>query len=317
MEEISFTCPECGKNLTAPPEKAGASIRCPDCGTQVQIPEPEAQEPEWLGTPLALEEPEEAPAPPPREARARPRPEVRRAGPARAAVSRPETCGLATASLVLGIVGLFCLGPLAGIPAIVCGHIAHGRVRRSAGQLGGAGLAVAGFVLGYVSFVSALVLGVVLMPALSMRGLQAEIYSDANNLKQIGSAILTYSAVFDERMPASLDDLCPHYVGERQVFVSPADSQPQTTKGGMPCSYEYVGSLRVAPLWSAESIIAYTRKGIFEAGRNCLFLDGHVTWTGESEIAAAFAASYEEVKRGGGLSPQRDKEIRAFYELAD
>lgn len=58
---------------------------------------------------------------------------------------------LATASLVCGILSWVCLGPLAGIPAIICGHIARGRIERSAGALGGAGLALAGLILGYLS----------------------------------------------------------------------------------------------------------------------------------------------------------------------
>lgn len=63
-----------------------------------------------------------------------------------------KTSALAVCSLVLGILGivLLCLSPLFAIPAIICGHIAHAKVRRSGGQLTGGGLAIAGFVTGYV-----------------------------------------------------------------------------------------------------------------------------------------------------------------------
>ena len=44
------------------------------------------------------------------------------------ASARPQQ-GLAVTSLVLGIVSLVCLGPLTGIPAIICGHIARKRSR--------------------------------------------------------------------------------------------------------------------------------------------------------------------------------------------
>lgn len=57
--------------------------------------------------------------------------------------------GLATTSLVLGLLSFFCvLGPLAGIPAIICGHLAGRRISTSSGALAGSGLALAGFILG-------------------------------------------------------------------------------------------------------------------------------------------------------------------------
>jgi len=64
-----------------------------------------------------------------------------------------KTSGLAITSLVLGIVSvvLLCVGPLFAIPAIICGHIAYARTRGSQGLLTGAGLALAGFITGYVS----------------------------------------------------------------------------------------------------------------------------------------------------------------------
>lgn len=58
---------------------------------------------------------------------------------------------LATTSLVLGLLGLFCLGPLTGIPAIICGHLAGRRIAQSQGRIGGSGMALAGFVLGCLS----------------------------------------------------------------------------------------------------------------------------------------------------------------------
>jgi hypothetical protein len=58
----------------------------------------------------------------------------------------PPTNGLAIASLVCGV-GAFIIG-LSFIPAIICGHIARGQIRRTGEQ--GGGLALAGLILGYV-----------------------------------------------------------------------------------------------------------------------------------------------------------------------
>lgn len=59
------------------------------------------------------------------------------------------TEGMAIASLILGIFGLVCAGLLAAVPAVVLGHLARGRIRRT--WQGGAGMALAGLILGYVT----------------------------------------------------------------------------------------------------------------------------------------------------------------------
>jgi len=66
------------------------------------------------------------------------------------------TNGLAIASLACGL-AQFAFGPLATIPAIVLGHMARSQIRRTGEQ--GAGLALAGLVLGW----GAVILGIVLI----------------------------------------------------------------------------------------------------------------------------------------------------------
>jgi hypothetical protein len=58
-----------------------------------------------------------------------------------------KTSGLAVASLVLGIAQLL-VGIFAGIPAIITGHLARNRIRQTGEK--GAGLALAGLILGYI-----------------------------------------------------------------------------------------------------------------------------------------------------------------------
>lgn len=61
-----------------------------------------------------------------------------------------RTHGLAIASMVCGIVGLFIFGIVLGILAIIFGAISIGKIKRSGGYLRGKGMAVAGLVLGIV-----------------------------------------------------------------------------------------------------------------------------------------------------------------------
>ena len=66
-------------------------------------------------------------------------------------IATPTTPGIAITSLVLGILAFTCFGPLSGIPAIICGHKARTRIAASGGTLGGAGMGLAGLILGYVN----------------------------------------------------------------------------------------------------------------------------------------------------------------------
>lgn len=67
-----------------------------------------------------------------------------------------RTDGLAIASLICGIVGIvcsvICLGVILGPAAAIMGFISRQRIVSSAGTLGGGGLAMAGLILGIVSF---------------------------------------------------------------------------------------------------------------------------------------------------------------------
>jgi len=67
-----------------------------------------------------------------------------------------RTNGLAVASLACGI-AQFAFGPLATIPAIVLGHMARSQIRRTGEQ--GAGLALAGLILGW----GAVILGIIVI----------------------------------------------------------------------------------------------------------------------------------------------------------
>ncbi|MDQ2868298.1 MAG: DUF4190 domain-containing protein [Verrucomicrobiota bacterium] len=72
-------------------------------------------------------------------------------------VTTVRTEALAIWSLVLSLIGLFACGFFASIPAIICGHLAHGNIKKNP-QLQGAGMATAGLVIGYLSIVLWLVL---------------------------------------------------------------------------------------------------------------------------------------------------------------
>ncbi len=90
-------------------------------------------------------------------------------------VGAPKT-GMAITSMVLGIVSLVCGSIFTGIPAIITGHIAHGRARRAPSEFGGGGFAIAGFVMGYCSMVFTVVMLAAMLPAIGKARGQGPIY---------------------------------------------------------------------------------------------------------------------------------------------
>lgn len=112
--------------------------------------------------------------------------------------------GMAITGLVLGILSLLCLGVFSGIPAIILGHIAYNRARKMPEQFGGAGLAIASFVMGYCSiFVTIVALGLAaaFLPALAHAKERAQYIQCVNNMKQIGLAFRIWSSDDAGRFP--------------------------------------------------------------------------------------------------------------------
>jgi hypothetical protein len=77
------------------------------------------------------------------------------------------TNGLAIASLACAL-AQFAFGPLATIPAIVFGHVARHQIKRSGEQ--GAGLALAGLILGWAAVILAILLIVSVTGSAGMHG---------------------------------------------------------------------------------------------------------------------------------------------------
>ncbi len=128
-------------------------------------------------------------------------------GPMGAAAGGAVKKGLAITSLVLGILSLviLCLSPLFGIPAIICGHVAQGRTRRRPSEFGGGGIAIAGFVLGYVSLaLNVFILPAMLLPALARAKERAQMAWCRNNLVEIGMAFRTWSLDHTNQLPFNL-----------------------------------------------------------------------------------------------------------------
>ena len=107
-----------------------------------------------------------------------------------------KTSGMAIASLIFGI--LFPFFPLS-IPAVVFGHVALSQIKKSAGRLGGRGLAIAGLVLGYLGIAMIpliLIIAAIAIPNLLRARMAANEGMAAATVRSIDTAQATYQATY-------------------------------------------------------------------------------------------------------------------------
>ena len=136
-----------------------------------------------------------------------------------------KTSGLAIASLVLGISGIFTCG-MAAIVGLILGIVGLCAINKRAEQLKGKGLAIAGIVtsaIGIVLIPFMAILLAILMPALSSVRTQGMTAMSMNKAKQICFAMAMYCDENDGRFPpadnwpAALNE----YIGDRKILTSP------------------------------------------------------------------------------------------------
>jgi len=189
-------CFKCGANM---PDD---STVCPQCASPVQTaptppPPPQASATNPAATSAWLNVPTASPQNPP-QGQYPPQAQPYRGQ------NQVQTDGKATASLVLGILSLLCFGLLTGLPAIILGHISRGNIERSRGRLGGAGMALTGLILGYVSILSTiLIIAAIAIPNLLRARITANEAGAASMVRTINTSQITYSVKFPERGYAS------------------------------------------------------------------------------------------------------------------
>jgi hypothetical protein len=163
-------CSRCGTTVRED------AVFCPNCGASVQ--------PSGAGVPAPGVQPPATATP----------------GFAPTAYAQPETDGKAVASLVLGILS-FIFSVLTGIPAIILGHISRSEIRKSAGRLGGDGMALAGLIMGYLSLAWIPVFFIILaiaIPNLMRARMAANESAAAATVRTLNVSEATYSSVYGD-----------------------------------------------------------------------------------------------------------------------
>src|ERR1041385_1935913 len=195
-------CFKCGASM---PEDATV---CPQCAVPVQAvptPPPPAPQPAstptsastsvWLNVPPASTQ--QSPQYPPQ------------AQPFHGYQQPPsdqQTEGKAMASLIFGILSLLCFSILAGIPAIILGHMSKANIRRSMGRLKGDGMATAGLIMGYISVAAIpliLIIAAIAIPNLLRSKIAANESAAASTVRTITTSQITYSTMYPDHGYAS------------------------------------------------------------------------------------------------------------------
>ena len=120
-------------------------------------------------------------------------------------VPATKTSGAAIASMVLGILSLFC-SIITAIPALICGAIALVKINKSQGRLAGQGQAIAGLVLGGIGVMIMPILAAMVIPVFSVARGKAQETQCMSNVKQISVAWEMYE-LETGKPPRSLADL--------------------------------------------------------------------------------------------------------------
>jgi type IV pilus assembly protein PilA len=126
-------------------------------------------------------------------------------GSAPAPSAQAPTSGKAVASLVCGIFTFFLP---ASIAAIILGHLSLSDIAKSAGRLGGRGVAIAGLVLGYAGLVFIpfiLIIAAIAIPNILRAKIAANEASAVGSLRTIDIAAVQYASGYENGFPSNFE----------------------------------------------------------------------------------------------------------------
>ena len=146
-----------------------------------------------------------------------------------------KTSGLAIASLVCGVLSFFTIG-MTAIPAVICGHLALGSIRRSGGLRTGGGLAVAGLACGYFGFIFliALMAGIT-APVIIRQRQKADQTEAVSNARSFGFAMFEFQTEYGKYPDDETAAMVASATGTTQVTGTSSNARfRQLIRAGSP-----------------------------------------------------------------------------------
>ncbi len=213
----------------------------------------------------------------------------------------PRTSSLAVGSLICGILGIIviCLPFVLSLIGIILGHVAFVKVRRSAGQVGGEGLALGGLITGYTGIVLGVFYTVIMVAVLVPVFVQGTTLAarrglDKANMTQIYASLRLYADAHKDKCPDDLSELAKEGVlppGDVYVCPNTDTPAPETAaeiKAGR-CDYVYLGKgLKLSEI-DPKTVILYDKPGNFKNYINVGLAYGVVIGVKAKDIAEACA----------------------------
>lgn len=191
-----FRCPHCLKEVQVEDNMAGQAMTCPHCSQLFAIP---------VANSLPTAQVNGLSAPPP----------------------QPENLGMATVSMILGIVSFIGV-PFCGLVALITGIISTSKINRSNGLLLGKGMATTGIVFGCWSIIRIPILVIIaamLLPALARARDKSAQIACISNLRQITLASIMYADSNDNYLPVSMENIQPYL--ENEILKCPCFDNPK------------------------------------------------------------------------------------------
>ena len=145
--------------------------------------------------------------------------------PVMSSATESAKSGLAITSMVLGISAFLC--GVTAIPAVICGHIALGKIKKSHGAISGRGFAIAGLVTGYIGlvvFVIAFLAGLT-APIVIRQRKKADQTEAISNARQFGLALYEFKSEYGGFPDASTASTVASQTGTPELTGSSSNAR--------------------------------------------------------------------------------------------
>jgi hypothetical protein len=170
----------------------------------------------------------------------------------------------------------FAMGIIGAPLAFVFGIIALNRISKSSGRITGRGQAIAGLIIGAISFLLYLAM---ILPAIAHAREGAHLAQCLNNEKQIGLAISMYADRHDGNIPRTFDDLQPYSTNLDKLLICPSAKD---------VSHPSYRIMLGGGKWQGDdpdAIVLIESLSNHRFGQNVLYDDGHVSWSNRQDSA--------------------------------